>query len=144
MSEKDNRYQSNFNLEFEKICGDLIKDPEIRFAGYLDSSGKIISGGFKDGLVPRLNEEQIHSVCEELSSRVEKRKKLDAELGFVKYSASRRKHIVIMSFPIFSNVLMVVAEPNVNIDRMAFRISGIIGEPYENSLYSVNTSNNNE
>ena len=126
MSKSDNRYQSNLNSEFEKICDDLIKDPEIRFAGYLDSTGKMISGGLKDGLVPRLNEEQFQSVCQELASRVEKRKKLDEEVGFVKYSASRRKHIVIMSFPIFSNVLMIVAEPNVNIDRMAFRISGIL------------------
>ena len=119
--------------EFERICSELVKDVEIRFAGYLDSSGRVLAGGYKDSLVPRLSEEQHRSVCQELASRVEKRKKFDDELGHVKYSASRRKHVVIISFPIFEDVLMVVVEPNVNIDRMAFRISAILGESYENS-----------
>ena len=129
------------NEEFEKACNEIIKDAEIRFAGYLDSQGKLLAGGYRDELVPRLTEEQHMSVCQELASRVEKRKKFDEELGQVKYSASRRKHVVIMSFPIFSNVLMVVAEPHVNIDRLAFKISAKIGEPYENSQRDVGKNN---
>ena len=119
--------------EFGRICSELVKDIEIRFAGYLDSSGRVLAGGYKDDLVPRLSEEQHRSVCQELASRVEKRKKFDDKLGQVKYSASRRRHVVIMSFPIFENVLMVVAEPHVNIDRLAFRISITLGEVYETS-----------
>jgi len=40
----------------------------------------------------------------------------------VKYSASRREKIVMMSFPLKNCILMVTAEPNVNIDRLAYRI----------------------
>ncbi len=125
------------NLDFEKICAEISNEPEIRFAGYLDSFGNMLAGGYKHELIPRLSEEQHHSVCQELASRVEKRKRFDKELGFVKYSASRRKHVVTMSFPIFENVLMVVAEPHVNIDRLAFKISAILGEPYQNSQQST-------
>src|SRR3546814_10191373 len=60
-------------------------------------------------------------------------KKFDAELGYVKYSASRRKHVVIMSFPIFEKVIMIVAEPNVNIDRLAFRIIEKLGRQWGRS-----------
>ena len=62
-----------------------------------------------------------------MAARVEKRKKYDIELGRVKYSASRREHVVIMSFPIYEKVIMVVAEPNVNMDRLAFRIIEKLG-----------------
>ena len=57
--------------EFKKICSEIIKDEEIRFAGYLDSHGTLLSGGYKDSLVPRLSEEKHMSVCQELASRVE-------------------------------------------------------------------------
>jgi hypothetical protein len=69
-------------------------------------------------------------VCKELASRVEKRKKYDNELGRVKYSASRREHVVIMSFPIYEKVIMIVAEPDVNIDRLAFRIIEKLGSQW--------------
>ena len=123
-----------FEEHFKKICSELTQDHEIRFAGYLDSKGNLLAGGYKDVLIPRLSEKKFQTVCKELAGRVETRKNFDDELGNVKYSASRRRNVVIMSFPIFENVLMVIAEPHVNIDRLAFRISGKIGEPYENSL----------
>jgi len=48
----------------------------------------------------------------------------------VKYSASRREHVVIMSFPIYEKVILIVAEPNVNIDRLAFRIIEKLGSQW--------------
>jgi hypothetical protein len=43
-------------------------------------------------------------------------------MGRVKYSVSRREKVVVMSFPLKNCILMVVAEPNVNIDRFAYGI----------------------
>ena len=95
--------------EYEKRCQDILEDDEVRFAGLLDGFGKLLAGGYKQNINPRLTEEQHDSVCKELASRVAKRKKYDMELGHVKYSASRREHVVIMSFPIYEKVIMIVA-----------------------------------
>jgi 3-methyladenine DNA glycosylase/8-oxoguanine DNA glycosylase len=103
---------------------------EIRFAGLLDENGTVLAGGRKPGMNVRLTQEQLNSVCKELASRVAKRKKFDKELGRVKYSASRREHVVIMSFPIYEKVVMIVAESNVNIDRLAFRVIGKLGSQW--------------
>ena len=116
--------------EYEKRCQDILEDDEVRFAGRLDEFGKLLAGGYKQNVNPRLTEEQHDSVCKELASRVAKRKKYDAELGRVKYSASRREHVVIMSFPIYEKVIMIVAEPHVNIDRLAFRIIEKLGSQW--------------
>jgi len=116
--------------EYEKICQDLNQDEEVRFAALLDEFGNLLAGGHKQNIIPRLTEEQHSEVCKELASRVAKRKKYDTELGRVKYSASRREHVVIMSFPIYEKVIMIVAEPNVNIDRLAFRIIEKIGSQW--------------
>lgn len=116
--------------EYEKRCQDILEDEEVRFAGLLDEFGKLLAGGYKQNINPRLTEEQHESVSKELASRVAKRKKYDIELGRVKYSASRREHVVIMSFPIYEKVIMIVAEPNVNIDRLAFRIIDKLGSQW--------------
>lgn len=116
--------------EYEHRCQDILEDDEVRFAGLLDEFGKLLAGGYKQNINPRLTEEQQDLVCKELASRVAKRKKYDIELGRVKYSASRREHVVIMSFPIYEKVIMIVAEPHVNIDRLAFRIIEKLGSQW--------------
>lgn len=122
---------SEINIkEYEKRCQNILEDEEVRFAGLLDEFGKLLAGGYKPNINPRLTEEQHDSVSKEIASRVAKRKKYDTELGRVKYSASRREHVVIMSFPIYEKVIMIVAEPNVNIDRLAFRIIDKLGSQW--------------
>ena len=123
---------SEINIEeYEKRCQDILEDSEVRFAGLLDELGNLLAGGLKEDICFRLSEEQMNSICKELAARVEKRKKYDVELGRVKYSTSRREHVVIMSFPIYEKVIMVVAEPNVNIDRLAFRIIEKLGSQWD-------------
>jgi len=123
--------QKKFDVsEYEKKCQEILDDVEIRFAGLLDENGTILAGGSKPGMNMRLTQEQLNSVCKELASRVAKRKKFDTELGHVKYSASRREHVVIMSFPIYEKVVMIVAESNVNIDRLAFRVIRKLGSQW--------------
>jgi len=116
--------------DYEHKCQKILEEDEIRFAGLLDESGNLLAGGFKQKMIPRLSEEKFQTICKELASRVTKRKKHDKELGYVKYSASRREHVVIMSFPIYDQVVMVVAESHVNIDRLAFRIIDKLGRQW--------------
>jgi len=116
--------------EYEQKCQEILEDDEIRFAGLLDEFGTILAGGYRPGIDSRLTEEKHQIVCKELASRVAKRKRFDAELGHVKYSASRREHVVIMSFPVHEKVVMVVAEPNINIDRFSFRILNKLGRQW--------------
>ena len=116
--------------EYEEKCRKIFEDDEVRFVALLDEYGTTLAGGYKQGINPRLTAEQHQSVCQELASRVTKRKKFDTELGRVKYSASRREHVVIMSFPINEKVIMIVAEPNVNIDRLSYRIISKLGSQW--------------
>lgn len=108
------------NLE-EKLT-DILSDQEVRFAGIVDSKGALISRRFQKGIVPFESDEEQKKIYQELAARVSARKKFDHSMGSVKYSASRREKIVIMSFPINNEILFITAEPNINIDRLAYRI----------------------
>ncbi|MCH7968046.1 MAG: hypothetical protein IH841_02165 [Thaumarchaeota archaeon] len=113
--------------EYEQKCKKILDEHGIRFAGLIDDSGKLIAGGVKQGIDLKLNPTQLESILKEMASRISKRKIHDKELGRVKYSASRREDVVIMSFPIYQNAVAVVTESNVNIDRIAWRIIEILG-----------------
>jgi len=64
----------------------------------------------------------------ELALRVSMRMEFDYSLGPVKYSASRREKVVMMSFPINNNVLMISTKTSIDIDEFAQKVSKIIGK----------------
>ena len=65
----------------------------------------------------------------ELAIRIS-RQKFDYSMGRVKYSASRREKLVMMSFPLKKFILLIIAEPNINIDRLAYKIIQILGNEW--------------
>lgn len=113
---------------FQQKCDLLLKEDKIRFAGLINNMGKLVAGGFKDGISPYEDEAERQKMYMELALRVSMRMEFDYSLGPVKYSASRREKVVMMSFPINNNVLMVSAEPSVDIEKFAKKIVKIIGK----------------
>jgi len=112
---------------FDQKCKNLLQEDVIRFAGLINSMGRLVAGGFKEGVMPLEDEAERQKMYMELALRVSMRKDFDYSLGPVKYSASRRQNAVMVSFPINSNVLLVSAEPTVDIDKFANKIMKTIG-----------------
>ena len=116
-----------YNL-FQQKCDRLLQEDEIRFAGLINSMGRLAAGGFKQGVAPLEDEAERQKMYMELALRVSMRKEFDYSLGPVKYSASRREKAVIVSFPINNNVMLVSAEPDVDIEKFANKIMKLIGK----------------
>ncbi len=57
--------------------------------------------------------------------RIKTRQEFDENLGPVTYAAVRRKHVVTMTFLMDDKVLFVTADPNVEIDKTAYKILDI-------------------
>ena len=106
-------------------CDRLLGEPEIRFAGVINLLGNLVAGGMKKGLTPLEDQADKRKMYMELVLRVTTRKEFDYSLGPVKYSASRRKQVVMMSFPLDNAVLLVSAQPDVNIDETAKKVMKI-------------------
>ncbi len=114
-------------LRFEQKCTILLQEDEIRFAGFINSLGRLVAGRFKEGITPLEDEAERQKLYMELALRVSMRKDFDYSLGPVKFSASRRKNAVMISFPIHSNILLISASPTVDIDKLANKIMKTIG-----------------
>lgn len=105
----------------------ILSEKEIRFAGFVDLGGNLIESQFREGIIPFENDEEQRQIFRELALRISTRKKFDYSMGAVKYSASRREKLVMMSFPLKDSILLITAEPHVNIDRLAYKIIQILG-----------------
>ena len=119
--------KSNEYYMFDQKCQNLLKEPEIRFAGLINPMGHLVAGGMKKGMKPLEDDADMRKLYMELILRVSTRQEFDQSLGEVKYSASRRKKAVVMSFPIDNKVLLVSANTDVDIDATAKKIKKIAG-----------------
>lgn len=116
--------------EYEKICALILEDAEIRFCGFIDVNADVIVSKTREGLEPMETDGNRQKIYHDLVARITRRKTFDSNLGRVKYSASRREKVVMMSFPIGDDVVMVMADPNINIDRTAYRIIEKLGSQW--------------
>ena len=117
--------QSDSNLQlYDEKCKSLLKEPEIRFAGIVNIAGNLVLGGFKEGLTPYENDETKLQAFYNFVSKASIRKEFDESLGPINYIAARRDKAVLISFPFpLSHILLLIsAEPNVNIETLAKKV----------------------
>ena len=117
--------QSDSSLQlYDEKCKILLKEPEIRFAGIVNISGNLVLGGFKEGLTPYENDETKLQAFYNFVSKASIRKEFDESLGPINYIAARRDKAVLISFPFpLSKILLLIsAEPNVNIEDLAKKV----------------------
>jgi len=103
-------------------CVLIVKEPEIRFAGFLDMMGNLVAGLFSDGIKTLKNEDERKKMFIEAVLRIRTRQDFDENLVPVEYAAARRKNVVTFTFLYGDKVLFISAEPNVDIDKTAQKI----------------------
>ncbi len=113
---------------YQKKCDLLFDQPEIRFAGLIDSMGNLLAGGFKDGITPLNDETQKREMCMEVALRTATRRDFDEPLGKVDFAAAKREKVVMMSFPLNKNILLISAETDVDIHKTAAKVMKIWGK----------------
>jgi hypothetical protein len=97
----------------------------------IDGNGKKIAGGFKDGITPFEGDEQklqdFFKIAVELSS---KNDNFSRSLGALNYIASRRDKVILISFPfpLSEKILLVSAEPSLEIEKLASKIVNIFSD----------------
>ena len=105
-------------------CNILLQESEIRFAGIVDKDGQLVSGGFKEGISPYEGDETRLQSFLEFVSKASIRKEYDESLGPINYLAARRDKAVLVSFPfpVTQILLLISAEPTVNIETLAKKV----------------------
>ena len=116
-------------MDYESLCILVQKiDSKVRFAGVVNSKGRLIAGGMapsKKRLGDRKRDEMLYM---ELALRVKMRREFDDDLGKVKFSMSFREKLIVMSFPIENDVLMVSMERKTQFEKISFKILKLVDQ----------------
>ena len=101
-------------------------DSKIRFAGVINSRGRLIAGGMVASKKALEDERKDEMLFMELALRVKMRSEFDTELGKVKFSMSFREKLIVMSFPIKNDILMVTMERKTQFEKISFKILKLV------------------
>jgi hypothetical protein len=120
--------------DLEKICQKIIAlDPKMRSARLISSRGHLTAGGMKNGLLSFEAQKQDEMLFMELALRVRMRHEFDDEFGKVHFSMSYRDKVIVMSFPLTNDdVLLLSCEKEIDFGKLPFDVLKII-EPLKKS-----------
>ncbi len=105
-------------------------DPEMRSARVINNRGHQIAGGMKKGMSSLEDEKQDEMMFMEIALRVRMRHEFDKEFGPVSFSLSYRAKVIIFSFPMSDeNVMLVSSSREANFGKIPFKIMKILGKP---------------
>ena len=111
------------------MCENIRKlDPKIRFVGLINDKGHLVAGGMAQGKNPLEDTKKDEMLYLELALRVKMRQEFDEELGPVRFAMSYRDKVVVMSFPMPKEILLVSAEKDLDFSKFAFSVLDIIKE----------------
>jgi len=115
-------------LDYQELCEKIEKSvSNIRFAGVINNKGRLVAGGMIGSVKPLEDTKKDEMLFMELALRVRMRGEFNEELGPVKFSLSYRDKLIIMSFPIGNDVLLVTIDKTEKFDQIPFKILEIIG-----------------
>ena len=110
-------------MDYENLCTLVQKiDSKVRFAGVINSKGRLVAGGMTPRLIRLGDRKGDEMLYMELALRVKMRSEFDDDLGKVKFSMSFREKLIVMSFPMENDVLMVSLEKKTQFENIAHSI----------------------
>ena len=113
--------------DFNKLCEKIMEiDVKIRFVGMINQDGELIGGGMRSGVRPIGDKKDDESLYCGIVTRAKMRQGFDSVLGRVSFAMSYREKVVIMSFPVRDNLLLLSAENEIDLSATPFKILGIL------------------
>lgn len=114
-------------MDYDKLCKKVMDlDPKIRFVGLINEKGRLVAGGMKEGIRSLEDQRDDELLYMELVLRAKMRREFDKVLGAVEFAMSYRKKVIIVSFPVNNNVLLISAEKGVDFSEIPFKVLRII------------------
>jgi len=115
-------------MNFDVLYDEVMKINElIRYAVVLSNTGEKISGRYRKGLTPLLNDEELKMIHFYAGQRWDTRKNLAHKIGNTKYAMAEYDKLKQMTLPINDKyLLMVSSEINTNQQEIINKVLDLI------------------
>ncbi len=122
-------------LYFEKFCKKILGfDSTIRFAGIISDRGKLVAGGFRNGITPFIEERDHEMAFMEVALRIRMRNEFNENFGKVNFTISDRERIIVMSIPLGNFFLYLSAEKSFDL-KTSYKILKFSKENRNKSIF---------
>ncbi|HET8719865.1 MAG TPA: DUF6659 family protein [Candidatus Nitrosotenuis sp.] len=118
----------------ESICNKLCDDPKIRFCGIISPLGRLVTGGFRDGMKLLDSEDQRRMLYTQSTLEASIKKEFDDSLGCVNLITTYRDNTVLINIPLRQNYLVLIsADRNADVEHIVqnttclFEINSVLG-----------------
>lgn len=110
----------------EILCQRLCSEPKIRFCGVINSLGRIVTGGFKDGIQPIDNDSLRKMLYIQSTLELSMKREFDEALGNTNYITTHRDNVAIITIPILQNCLLLLSvERNADIEQIVKKATNL-------------------
>jgi hypothetical protein len=107
------------NEGLEILCHRLCNKPKVRFCGVINPLGRLVTGGFRDGIKPLDNEDQRQMMYIQSYLEMSMKREFDDTLGNVNFITTYRDNIVLITIPMRQNYLLLMSvERNAEIEQI--------------------------
>jgi len=100
---------------FQNICDKVCAEPKIRFCGIINGMGRLVSGGFRDGIKPLDNEEERKMWYMQSALEMSMKKEFGNNLGDIDHVVTYRGNVTLINIPIRDHVVLLSTERNANV-----------------------------
>jgi len=107
------------NEILENLCHTLCNEPKIRFCGVINPLGRLVRGGFRDGIKPLDNEDQRQMLYIQSYLEMSMKGEFDDTLGNVNFITTYRDNVALITIPMPQNYLLLISvERNAEIQKI--------------------------
>jgi len=107
---------------FDQKCKKMLNEDGVRFVGIINNMGRQIAGGYKEGIIPLVDEEE-HKIGIQHALGYILTKDLDESLGTVEYIVAKRKKVVMITIPIQKHIILISTEPDINSEEIVEKVT---------------------
>ena len=115
-------------MDYEKLCDEVLKsDPQIRFAGILNSRGDL-SVQKNIASTKLLSDEEVKMSIHYTFERWNRLKNLEHKLGKEKFTMTEYENVIMISLLLEENLLLLSMEPNSEYSKIISNVKSIISK----------------
>ena len=114
--------------ELDVACQKLSDEDKVRHVGVINQLGHLVAGGFKKGIKPILEDDKVRMTYMQMQLDFRMRQDLDDVLGPIDYIASRRTKQLVISIPIGENLVLIIAESDVDDKKIIKKAEDLFDE----------------
>jgi hypothetical protein len=130
----------------EVLCNRLCNEPKIRFCGIINSFGRLVTGGFRNGIKPLDNEDQRQMLYIQSTLELSMKREFDDTLGSVNFITTYRDNVALITIPMQQDYLLLISvERNAQIEQIVnkttslFECNGMLSRQNYNALNDNST-----